>query len=186
MDDQQKQQPLKLRPGAERIAKLRKQHVAIVKASAAAAVEAASKIAPDIGYEMEDGSIFSGLTADGQRIFAMPTDLDVTMTFNDAARRVEELNADKTLGHDDWQIPTLENLRVLYKNQNEGKLAGTFNTASSNGLDYPDWYCSSTEESGRSLYMYCVRFLYDQENRVRRDNVHLSCRPVRLVAAPGL
>src|ERR1700674_1093403 len=81
----------------------------------------------EIGAKMPDGSLFAGLTTDGkQQIYAMPTDLDVTMTFNDAAKRVEKLNADKFLGHDDWQIPSLDNLRVFYKNQNEGALKGTF------------------------------------------------------------
>ena len=30
------------------------------------------------------------------------------MTFNDAAKAVQQLNADKALGHDDWHIPIQE------------------------------------------------------------------------------
>ena len=83
------------------------------------------------GQKMADGSIFVGLTADGkQQIFAMPTDLGVTMTFNAAAKTVEKLNADKAFGHNDWQIGSLDVMRVLQKNQNEGSLKGTFKTAS--------------------------------------------------------
>jgi hypothetical protein len=136
------------------------------------------------GSKMADGSIFAGLTADGkQQIYAMPTDLDVTMTFNDAAKAVKKLNSNKALGHDDWQIPALENVRVLYKNQNEGDLKGTFKTAASSGSVFPDWYWSSTEGRGYSSYVHFVRFSDGSEGWCRKDYFRLSCRPVRLVAA---
>ncbi|MGH9422572.1 MAG: DUF1566 domain-containing protein [Thermoanaerobaculia bacterium] len=140
-----------------------------------------------LGMAMTDGSIFAGLTADGkQYILAMPTDLDVTMTFNDAAKAVNRLNATKTLGHDDWQIPSLENLRVLQKNQNEGALKGTFNTASPNGPTFPGEYWSTTGYTGSynlSCFTHDVRFADAGENFFHKDNFRLSCRPVRLVAA---
>ncbi len=148
------------------------------------------KDALEAGARMADGSIFAGLTADGkQQIFAMPTDHDVTMTFNDAAKAVKKLNSQKALGHDDWQIPSLENVRVLYKNQNEGALKGTFNTSGNkgSGSGFPGWYWSSTEGffSG-SYYVHNVRFSDGNEAWNRKDNDRLSCRPVRLVAAPSL
>ena len=138
-----------------------------------------------IGGVMADSSIFAGLTADGkQQIYAMPTDLDVTMTFNDAAKRVEKLNADKFLGHDDWQIPSLENLRVLYRNKNENALKGTFNTTNKgSGSDCPDWYWSSTENRDNSSYVRGVRFSDGGEFWFHKDSGILSCRPVRLVEA---
>jgi len=56
-----------------------------------------------------DGTIFVGAPPDARaRTFALPADLAVAMTFNDAAKAVQQLNADKALGHDDWHIPIQE------------------------------------------------------------------------------
>jgi len=140
----------------------------------------------ELGTKMADGSIFAGLTADGkQQIYAMPTDLDSTMTFNDAVKVVKKLNADKYLGRDDWQIPSLETLCVLQKNRNEGSLKGNFIT-SGNGPGSPYWYWSSTEHRDKSALVNSVRFSDGVEGWIPKDIVSLSCRPVRLVAAPAL
>jgi hypothetical protein len=141
----------------------------------------------EIGQQTADG-VYAGLTPDGkQKIYAMPKDLDVVMTFNDAAKAVSKLNADKALGHNDWQIPVLENLRVLQKNQNEGKLKGTFKTASASD-DFPDWYWSSSPDRAYPACVDFVRFSDGLESWHFRDYILLSCRPVRLspVSAPSL
>lgn len=146
----------------------------------------ASRAPLPIGAEMTDGSVFAGLTADGkQQIYAMPGNLDLTMTFNDAAESVKKLNNNKALAHGDWQIPSLENLHVLQKNQNEGALKGTFKTAASSGFDFPGWYWSSTEVRDDSSDVHGVRFSDGDENWFRKDYYRLICRPVRLVAAPS-
>ena len=147
-----------------------------------------SAIALLSGQKMADGSVFAGMTADGkQQIYAMPEDLDVTMTFNDAAKAVKKLNSQKALGHDDWQIASLENTRVLYKNQNEGALKDTFNTSGNkgSGSSCPVWYWSSTEDRGNSSFVPVVRFSGGDELWVHKDYGRLSCRPVRLVAVEG-
>jgi hypothetical protein len=158
--------------------------------TAAANDAAAAQAALILGQEMPDHSVYAGLTADGkQQIFAMPKDLDATLTFNDASKRVDSLNADKALGHNDWQIPALENLHVLRKNQNEGKLKGTFNTTdNASGSGYPGWYWSSTPHRDYPNNVGNVRFSDGDELWLSRDNFRLSCRPVRLlpVAAPSL
>jgi len=146
----------------------------------------AAKDALEVGATMADDSIFAGLDSDGKQILAMPTDLGVTLTFNDAAKQVKTLNSARALGHDDWQIPSLENLRVLQKNQNVGALKGTFKTAVSSGSDYPDWYWSSTAYRDYSSLVHIVRFSDGYELWDRKDDFRLSCRPVRLVAAPSL
>jgi Protein of unknown function (DUF1566) len=139
------------------------------------------------GSKMADGSVFAGLTADGkQQIFAMPKDLDATKIFNDAAKAVKELNTANAFGHNDWQIPALDNLHILQKNQNEGSLKGTFKTASSNGSDFPDWYWSSPLHRDYPNLVANVRFSNGYEGWLTKDDHRLSCRPVRLVAAPGL
>jgi len=138
-----------------------------------------------IGAEMADGSVFAGLTDDGrQQIYVLPADLDLVMTFNDAAKAVEKLNAQKTLGHSDWQVPSLEDLFVLYRNQNEGALKGTFNTSGNKviGFDYPDWYWSSTKHRDYPTDVHNVRFSDGAEFWNYNDSYRLSCRPVRLVA----
>lgn len=142
------------------------------------------------GQKMADGSIFAGMTADGKsQIYAMPEDLDVTMTFNNAAKAVKQLNNQKALGHDDWQIPSLENVHVLYNNRNEGALKGTFNTsgsASSNkgrSAVFPDWYWSSTEDRVNPSDVWVVRVSDGDGGWYPKDGPRLSCRPVRLVDA---
>jgi hypothetical protein len=134
------------------------------------------------GTRMEDGSVYAGLTADGtHHIYAMPTDLDVTMTFNDAAERVEQLNAHEALGHADWKIPDVDSLHVLHKNRNEAALKGTFKTAFSSGSDFTDWYWSSTPYRVYPTLVDSVRFPDGKECWSLKDNDRLSCRPVRLV-----
>jgi hypothetical protein len=144
----------------------------------------ASAIAiPDIGTKMADGSVFAGLTADGkQQIYAMPADLDVTLAFNDAAKQVRRLNAEKALGHDDWVIPTQQQLSLLQQNQDEGALKGTFRKQTASGSDLPDWYWSSTENRLDPSYVWDVRFSDGYGDWLHKDFNRLSCRPVRLVA----
>lgn len=138
----------------------------------------------EIGTKVADGSIYAGLTENGKyRIFAMASDLSTTMTFNNAAKAVKALNADKALGYDDWQIPTREQLKVLSKNKDEGALKGTFTTQAGRGSDYPDWYWSSTEGRGHADYVYNVRLSDGVDNWTHKDFSRLSCRPVRLVAS---
>jgi len=48
------------------------------------------------------------------------------MTFNDAAKRVQEMNAYKPFGHNDWRIPDINQLRIMQKNQDKGTLKDTF------------------------------------------------------------
>jgi len=138
----------------------------------------------EIGTAMPDGSVFAGLTADGkQQIFAMPTDMDAALTFSDADKAVTTLNANKALGHDDWIIPTQEQLNVLQQNQHRGALNGTFSTKAGQASGSPDRYWSSTEDSDYPSFVHGIRFSDGDEYWGHRDHGRLSCRPVRLVAA---
>lgn len=145
---------------------------------------AAAKDALELGAEMADGSIFAGLDLDTkQRIFTMPFDLSVPMIFNDAAKAVKKLNTDKTLGHNDWQIPSLKNLRVLQKNQNEGKLRGSFNTTNKgNGSTWPGSYWSHTSATDGSGDVRTIRFSDGFEGDDRTYINRLCCRPIRFGA----
>ncbi len=133
------------------------------------------------GTDMDDGSVFAGVTKDGKKIFAMPMDLGFTATFNDAAKAVKKLNEEKALGHDDWQIPDLETLRTLQRNRNQGSLKGTFNTSNKgDGSDFPDWYWSSTPHRASTDLVALVRFSDGLEGWFTKDYGRLSCSPVRL------
>jgi len=101
-----------------------------------------------------------------------PHDLPQTMTYLDAVKAVAAIG-------DGWRIPTLEELRVMYKNKDN---IGGFCTNASSGSDYPDWYWSSTENRDNSSYVHGVRFSDGNELWYHKDNGRLSCRPVRLVA----
>ncbi|MBI3440600.1 MAG: DUF1566 domain-containing protein [Proteobacteria bacterium] len=137
-----------------------------------------------VGTKMTDGSIYAGLTPDGpdgkRRIFAMPQDLSVTMAFNEAVKAVRKLNAENALGHNDWQLPALENLWVLHKNQEEGALKGTFNKASPNSpSDCRDCYWSATRTDDKTE-VYAVSFSENLDDSFRKAGYQMSVRPVRL------
>ena len=106
-----------------------------------------------------------------------PHDLQV-MTYVNAVKAVAKLNTDKAFSHDDWFIPTLEQLREMYKNRD-----ASFCTTESTGSDSPDWYWSSTELRVNSSIVHSVRFSDGNEGWLLKDDVRLSCRPVRLVVA---
>jgi hypothetical protein len=150
------------------------------------AAQNALKVGDEIRENGVVTAIYVGRTADGKLILAMPTDLDVTMIFNDAAAAVETLNDKNNLGHNDWKIPTLENARVLQKNQNEGALKGTFKTASASGSDFPAWYWSSTPSRDYPTDVGSVSFSGGSEGWFYKDHGRLSCRPVRLVPVGAL
>ena len=103
-----------------------------------------------------------------------PHDLPETMTYVDAVKAVAKLG-------DGWRIPTLSELHEVYKHKD-----GTFCTTPSTGSDYPDWYWSSTENRVYPSYVWYVRLSDGYEAWILKDHLRLSCRPVRLVAAPSL
>jgi hypothetical protein len=84
-----------------------------------------------------------------------------------------------------WIIPPREllsgNLLAAFKN---GVLKG-IKTAVSSGSDYPVWYWSSTEGRDYPSNVWFVRFSDGREDWNHKDTLRLSCRPVRLVVAPG-
>ena len=132
-----------------------------------------------VGQKMKDGSIFAGLTEENEyQIFVMPSDLGILHTFNKAAKAIDRLNKDKdaNLGHKDWQIGSLDVMRVVQKNRNEGALKDTFETAASSS-----GYWSSTEHPVFPTHVHFVRFSLKNDHWSDKDN-KLNCRPVRLRA----
>ena len=106
-----------------------------------------------------------------------PNDLPKTMTYIEAERYVK-----KEIGND-WRIPTLEELKLMYEHKDE---IGGFTTTESSGSDSPDWYWSSTEDRDGSSRVHSVRFSDGYEGWNLKDSSRLSCRPVRLVPVAAL
>jgi hypothetical protein len=101
--------------------------------------ESARKEEVKVGDEMEDGTIYAGISPDTHKpLYATPKDAPGIYTFKEAARYAKNLNAH---GRHDFRAPSKGELNVLYENRNKGKLSGTFNETGS----YPaGWYWSSS------------------------------------------
>jgi Protein of unknown function (DUF1566) len=91
-----------------------------------------AKAVPEIGDEMEDGTIYAGISPDtGKELYTTKNDTYFTYNFNQAAEYATDLNKQTSHGHDDWRVPSNGELNVLWKNRSKGKLAGTFNETGS-------------------------------------------------------
>ena len=105
---------------------------------------AGAKAAPEIGDEMEDGTILAGYYED-KPLYTTPRDEPLTVRFEEAATQAGALNMTNALSHHDWRVPSKGELNVLWENRNKGKLAGTFNET---GLDPAGWYWSASKRDG--------------------------------------
>ena len=95
-----------------------------------------------ISYKLSDGTIYAGISPDTKKpMYAMPTDAPLAMTFNEAADYATRLNQERCLGHDDWRLPTRNELNVLFRNR---AAIGKFDTS---GAEHTGWYWSSTRAS---------------------------------------
>ena len=90
------------------------------------------------GFQCQDGSIYAGVSSDGKSAFAMPKDAPLLLDFNDAAKYIADLNVQKELGHNDWILPTKNQLESLFNNR---ATVGNFN---------PRGVYRSSEEDGPS------------------------------------
>src|SRR5690348_11659433 len=92
-----------------------------------------------VGQRMPDGTIFAGISPDTNRpMYTTPADARLVLQWDAAMDRAAKLDAH---GHQDWRVPTKNELNVLFANQ-----------AAIGGFDergvYPAvGYWSSTEES---------------------------------------
>ena len=87
------------------------------------AVESKAGATPEIGDEMEDGTILAGYY-EGKPLYTTLKDAPGVYTFSQAASYAENLDAN---GHHDFHAPSKGELNVLYENRHKGKLKGTFN-----------------------------------------------------------
>jgi hypothetical protein len=104
----------------------------------AKAVTAAATAPSGTGGTMPDGTVFAGVAVN-RPLYTTPADAPGTYTGEDgAAKYCSTLTAS---GHQDWHVPTKDELNTLYENRNAGVLKGTFNETGS----YPGgWYWNSS------------------------------------------
>jgi hypothetical protein len=123
---------------------------------------------PQIGEEMPDGTIYAGISpVTNKPMYAAPADASLTMTFNQAKEYAAQLDAH---GHQDWRVPTKEELKVLFNNR---AAVGGFNLS---GADPAGWYWSSSQ-----LFKWNAwgqRFSDGFQNSYLKDD-HSSVRCVR-------
>lgn len=131
---------------------------------------AKAKTAPEIGDEMEDGTIYAGISPDTSKpMYATPKDAPGTYTFNQASSYANNLNAH---GHHDFRVPSKGELNVLCQNRDKGSLKGTFNVIGSDA----GWYRSSSPY--RDVSAWEQRFSDGHQDTNHRSH-DLSLRCVR-------
>jgi len=122
-----------------------------------------------IGDGMADGTVYAGISPDtGEAMYATPGDERLTYTFNGAAKYAEQLNAKNFLGHDDWRVPTKDELNVLFKNR---AAIGGFNET---GSDPACWYWASSQSNNNNAL--AQRFSNGhQYDDLKNDDSSLRC-----------
>lgn len=127
---------------------------------------------PAPGTKMADGTIYAGQTKNKKPFYAAPSDVSITMTFNQAAEHIKKVNKEKYLGFSDWRLPTREELTILQRSKNTGAFNKTFVDREHN---HKGWYCSSEVRDERA---YDQRFV---DGFGEYHDVKMSHSSVRLV-----
>jgi hypothetical protein len=106
---------------------------------------------PTVGAVMKDGTLYAGISPDtGKPMYAMPADAPKAITFKEARRQARNLGTlfhkKNSCGHDDWRVPTKQELNMLFNNR---AAIGNFKADPN-----PDscWYWSGSESSGWSAW----------------------------------
>ena len=89
---------------------------------------------PKAGGKLADGTIYAG-----DNLSVTPADAPSLYNWESAKRYCVDLHAN---GHDDWVLPTYDQLDRLHSHKSNGAFAGTFNER---GYAQSRWYWSSTE-----------------------------------------
>jgi len=121
---------------------------------------------PKIGDKMPDGTVFAGISPDTNKpMYATPADAPLTMTFNKAKEYASQLDAH---GHQDWRVPTKDELNVLFNNR---AAIGGFNLT---GSDPAGWYWSASQTNGWSAWDQRFSDGY-QDNDTKGGHSSLRC-----------
>jgi hypothetical protein len=131
-----------------------------------------ARAAFQIGDEMEDGTIYAGISPDtGKPMYATPSDAPGTYTFNESARYAKNLDAH---GHKDWRPPSNDELFVLYANRHKGKLKETFEETRWGPAEY--WSSSlTTYDTVKANGHYYYFSFGSQFDTTMHRTAHLRC-----------
>lgn len=94
------------------------------------------------GTLMPDGTIYAGRLPGGKPMYVTPKDAPLAVSFNEAVQYADRLNQQKEFGRNDWHVPDIQELQLLYDNRHVGKLSGTFNET---GRQYAGFYRTSVK-----------------------------------------
>jgi hypothetical protein len=99
----------------------------------------ATKAEPKPGDRMAYGTVFAGISPDTNKpMYTTAKDAPLTYTFNQAQKYAARLNKENAHDHDDWRVPTKNELDVLFNNR---AAIGGFDIS---GSDSAGWYWSSS------------------------------------------
>jgi hypothetical protein len=151
MEQQKIQEHFTLRSRTELVTGLVARHK---RCAAATAIVFAERIAAEkranakIGDLMDDGTIYAGISpTTKERMYAEPVDIPLKASFSGAALYARALQVgDKN----DFRVPDLAELQVLFENRNTGALQGTFED--DKGSPLYGWYWSSQASAGEEAY----------------------------------
>jgi hypothetical protein len=131
------------------------------------AVNGASTPAPKAGDRLADGTIYAG-----NNFAATPADAPGSYIWTNGKRYCEDLVSN---GHDNWTLPTKDQLNHLYQNKNTGSFAGTFNESNS----LATYYWSSEKQANFLSFAWLQRFTDGGGGWGPKDDFELSVRCVR-------
>lgn len=98
----------------------------------------------EVGALMPDGTVYAGVSPDtGKPMYAAAQDV----TMEQAAAAQDAYRGKISLhGHNDWRVPSKEELNTLFQNRNKGALKGSFNQAA--GDDGSHYWSSLEADDG--------------------------------------
>ena len=114
----------------------------------------------EIGRKMKDGTIYAGISPEtGESMYVMPQDASATLQWKTAMQYAAELDAH---GHDDWKIPTIGELKVLFENRSK---IGGFDKSKGHT---DKWYWSSEQAAASEDFALIQSF--DEKNHETCDD----------------
>ena len=129
----------------------------------------AGVIVPWIGGERAaDGTIYAGISPEAHKPFyTTPADAPGIYTWSKGA---DYCHALQVSGHQDWRVPTKDELNLLYENRDKEALKGSFNET---GGEAAGWYWSSVREDYGPWSQRFSNGVQDQSHRI--DDASLRC-----------
>lgn len=116
-----------------------------------------------------------------EKLVAAPADAAGLHTWNGSAQYCQDLISN---GHDDWVLPTMDQLNWMYQHKDTGAFAGTFKdraqgNALVNGNTVAHWYWSAEEHPNSSDHAGIQSFSPGGDGWGPKEELKLSVRCVR-------